>query len=213
MGWITNEQFQDGLSFLECLLSSYDPEDGEVFMPDLSSIENYVSKYGRGGDYVPYGGILEHDSKAMCLEAVVRQYESFSKLKQKLEEGVKLCEQFMEAIDEGTLEAFNVGDLVVTDNDFDNEECQFGGAIERFIEGIIEQDPDYDEYAEEYNGEASEMPEVTVSVDEFMDYLKDGWEYPFYENLILDFSCVYEAIRSEMDAFLKSHYPNIRLVD
>ena len=213
MGWITNEQFQDGLSFLKKLLSSYDSEDEEDFMSNLSTIEDYVAKYGRGGDYVPYGGILESYSKAMCLEAVVQLYENFAELKQELEDGAKLCEQFMKAIDEGTLEAFNVGDLVVTDNDFDNEECQFGGAIERFIEGIIEQDPDYDEYAEEYNGEASEMSEVTVSVDEFMDYLKDGWEYPFYENLILDFSCVYEAIRSEMDAFLKSHYPNIRLVD
>ena len=213
MGWITNDQLQDGLSFLKKLLSSYDSEDEEDFMSNLSTIEDYVAKYGRGGDYVPYGGILESYSKAMCLEAVVQLYENFAELKQELEDGAKLCEQFMKAIDEGTLETFNVGDLVVTDNDFDNEDYHFEGSIETFVDHIIKQDFDYDEYEEEYNGEASEMSELTVSVEEFIDYLKEGWEYPFEEAAILDFSCVYEAIRAKMDAFLQSHYPNIRLVD
>lgn len=213
MDRITNEQFKDGLSFLENLLSSYDPEDEEGLMSNLSTIEDYVSKYGRGGDYVPYGGGLEDYSKAMCLGAVVQQYKRLWELKQDLEEGVKLCEQFMEAIDKGTLEAFNVGDFVVTDNGFENEDCQFEGSIERFIEQTIEENSDYDEYEEEYYGEASETSDLTVSVDEFIAYLKEGWEYPFEEESILDFLCVYEAIRAEMDAFLKSHYPNIRLVD
>lgn len=213
MGWITNEQFKDGLSFLKRILSSYDSEDEEGFMSNLSTIEDYVAKYGRGGDCVPYGGILYDYSKAMCLDAVLREYKGLWELKQDLEEGVKLCEQFMEAIDKGTLEAFNVGDLVVTDNGFENEDYKFDGSIESFVEQTIEQNSDYNEYGDEYNGEAAEMSELTVSVEEFVAYLKGEWEYPFEEGEILDFTCVYEAIRAEMDAFLKSHYPNIRLVD
>ena len=210
MGWMSNEKLRKNVLFLENLLSSYCPDEEDSPFADLSYVINYAEKYGLEGDYVPYGGCLESDSKAICVESISRQYGYFVELKQKLEKGVKICERFTEAIYSGEMEAFDTGDIVTTDNGFLGEDLQFSGAIEGFIEGVLErhEDDDYDE-------ESAEISELTVSVEAFIDFLKEGWEYAFSgeAEAVLDFSCVYKAIRKELEAFLEKNYPNIQLVE
>ena len=194
MNRVGDKEFYEGLSFLRDLLSSLDEDERLNFPEDLETV--FLSSH-------------DSDAKAMRLEAVVRLYNHFCKLEEKLQRGEKICERFLSAIDEGELETFDVGDLVTTDNiERDDEDCRFDGAIEAFIERCVGQ---YEENEEE----AAETSGLTVSVGEFIDFLKEDWEYPFYGEAgqALDFQCVYNAIKNEMIAFLEENRPNVQLVD
>lgn len=194
MNRVGDKKFYEGLSFLRDLLSSLDEDERLNFPADLETI--FLCSH-------------DSDAKPMRLEAVVRFYNYFCELKEKLHHGEKLCERFLSAIDEGELEAFDVGDLVTRDNvERDDEDCRFNGSIEVFVGQSIEQYETNEEEAAEASG-------LTVSVSEFIDFLKEDWEYPFYGEAgqALDFQCVYNAIKNEMMAFLEENRPNVQLVE
>lgn len=196
---VSNEAFYRGCLFLEKLLSSYGDECGARFMDNIERIDEYVSKSG-------LFGLVDSEGKEMCLEAIARQYDTFVELSEKLKHGSELCKVFADAIDRGSLELFNAGKLLVADNDDDCESLQFGGAVPCFVEREIERYGDEEDVAE--------VSGLEISVDAFIDFLVNEWDYPFCNiEGVLSFECVRHALKNELAEFVESEYPNVKVVD